>query len=162
MDPEGSLTGSIAAKDSATSSLTKELASKAPPKTADHRRGQLSVAECGHKRLHATGVADNPRISGTSSRTKSFQLCLARLPRQSGLQAFSAENRATTDKVKEIPPSGTYQPPGLIVSGQEGGGPEGNHLLRSHGAASISPPGGVLRPMPSSTRSACLTSSGLP
>ena len=41
--------------------------------------------------------------------------------------------------------------------GQEG---EGNYPLRGHGAAPTSPPGGVLRLMPStSTRDACLTSS---
>jgi hypothetical protein len=46
------------------------------------------------------------------------------------------------------------------LSGPEG---EGNYPLRGHGAAPTSPPGGVLRLMPStSTRDACLTSSGLP
>jgi len=46
------------------------------------------------------------------------------------------------------------------LSGPEG---EGDYPLRGHGAAPTSPPGGVLRLMPStSTRDACLTSSGLP
>jgi hypothetical protein len=62
-EPEGSLTGSIAAKDSAASSLGKGPASKGPPKTADCRQGQLSVAVCAHTSAHdVEGVADNPRI----------------------------------------------------------------------------------------------------
>ncbi len=38
--------------------------------------------------------------SGTSSRTKSFTTCLARPPRILVLQASCAEDRVTTDKVK--------------------------------------------------------------
>ena len=41
--------------------VTKGPASKGPPKTADRRRGQLSVAVCGHTSVHAAGVAGNPR-----------------------------------------------------------------------------------------------------
>ena len=63
-DLEGSLTGPIVAKDRAASSLAKGPASKGPPKTADRRRGQPSVAECGHTSVHAPGVAGNPRIPG--------------------------------------------------------------------------------------------------
>ena len=59
---EESLTGPIAAEDRAASSLAKGPASKGPPKTADRRRGQPSVAECGHTSVHAPGVAGNPRI----------------------------------------------------------------------------------------------------
>ncbi len=47
-EPEGSLTGSIAAKDRAASSLAKGPASKGPTKTADRRRGRPSVTVCGH------------------------------------------------------------------------------------------------------------------
>ena len=61
-EPEESLTGPIAAQDRAASSLAKGPASKGPPKTADRRRGQPSVAECGHTSVHAPGVAGNPRI----------------------------------------------------------------------------------------------------
>ena len=61
-EPEGSLTGPIAAKDRAASSLVKGPASKGPTKTADRRRRQPSVAEGGHTSVHATGVAGNPRI----------------------------------------------------------------------------------------------------
>jgi hypothetical protein len=61
-EQEGSLTGSITAKDSAASSLVKGPASKGPPKTADFRRGQVSVAVCGHTSAHVAGVAGNPRI----------------------------------------------------------------------------------------------------
>ena len=61
-EPEGSLTGPIVAKDRAASSLAKGPASKGPPKTADRRSGQPSVAECGHTSVHAPGVAGNPRI----------------------------------------------------------------------------------------------------
>ncbi len=43
-EQEGGLTGSIAAKDRAASSLVKRPASKGPPKSADQRNGQLSVA----------------------------------------------------------------------------------------------------------------------
>jgi hypothetical protein len=61
-EPEGSLTGSTVAKDRAASSLaTKGPASKGPPKSADRRRGQLTVAVCGHTCAHVAGVADNPR-----------------------------------------------------------------------------------------------------
>ena len=49
---EGSLTGPIAAKDRAASSLVKGPASKGPPKTADRRRGQPSMAVCGHTSVH--------------------------------------------------------------------------------------------------------------
>jgi hypothetical protein len=82
-ESEGSLTGSIAAKDRAVSSLAKGPASKGPPRTADCRSGQLSVAVCGLTSAHVGGVAGNPRIQWdeTPSRTKSFQLRLARLPR---------------------------------------------------------------------------------
>ena len=62
LEPEESLTGPIAAKDCAASSLAKGPASKGTPKTADRRRGQPSVAECGHTSVHAPGVAGNPRI----------------------------------------------------------------------------------------------------
>ncbi len=48
LEPEGSLTGSIAAKDPAASKLAKGPASKGRTKTADCRRAQLSVAVCGH------------------------------------------------------------------------------------------------------------------
>ena len=58
---EGSLTGSIAAKDHAASSLAKGPASKGP-KTADRSSGQLSVAVCGHTSVHVSAVAGNPRI----------------------------------------------------------------------------------------------------
>ena len=61
-EPEESLTGPIAAQDRAASSLAKGPASKGPPKTADRRRGQPSVAESGHTSVHAPGVAGNPRI----------------------------------------------------------------------------------------------------
>ena len=61
-EPEGSLTGSIAAKGLAASSLAKGPAAKGPKMTADRRRGQLSVAYCGHMSVHAAGVAGNPRI----------------------------------------------------------------------------------------------------
>ena len=61
-EQEGSLTGSIAAKDRAASSLVKGPASRGPTKTADRRRGQLSVAVCGHTSVHTAGVAGNPRI----------------------------------------------------------------------------------------------------
>jgi hypothetical protein len=62
-EPEGSLTGSTVAKDRAASSLaTKGPASKGPPKSADRRRGQLTVAVCGHTCAHVAGVAGNPRI----------------------------------------------------------------------------------------------------
>ena len=47
--------------------------------------------------------------SGTSSRTKSFQLRLARLPRRSGPRAFGAEDHVPTDKVKIFPPRGTHR-----------------------------------------------------
>ena len=60
-EPEGSLTGPIAAKDYAASSLAKGPACQGPPKTADRRRGQPSVAVCGHTSVHVTGVAGNPR-----------------------------------------------------------------------------------------------------
>ena len=99
------------------------------------------------------GSQTTQESNGTSSRTKSFQPCLARLPWPSGLQAFGLEDHATTDKVKNFP---SRRDP----SGPEG---EGNYPLRGHGAAPTSPPRGVLRHMPfASTRSACLTSSGLP
>ena len=64
-EQDGSLTGSIAAKDPAASSLqvTKGPASKGPPETADRHRGQLSVAVCGHTSVHAAGVAGNPRTN---------------------------------------------------------------------------------------------------
>ncbi len=63
LETEGSLTGSIAAKDRVASSLaTRGPASKGPPKTADRRSGQLSVAVCGHMSAHIAGVAGNPRI----------------------------------------------------------------------------------------------------
>ena len=61
-EPEGGLTGPIVAKDRAASSLAKGPASKGPPKTADRRRGQPSVAVCGHTSVHVSGVAGNPRI----------------------------------------------------------------------------------------------------
>ena len=62
-EPEGSLTGSTVAKDSAASSLaTKGPASKGQPKSADRRSGQLTVAVCGHTCAHVAGVAGNPRI----------------------------------------------------------------------------------------------------
>ena len=62
-EQEGCLTGSAAAKDSAASSLaTKGPASKGLPKSADRRRGQLSVAVCGHTCAHVAGIAGNPRI----------------------------------------------------------------------------------------------------
>ena len=54
LEPEESLTGPIAAKDRAASSLAKGPASKGPPKTADRRRGQPSVAESGH--TSASGI----------------------------------------------------------------------------------------------------------
>ncbi len=60
---EESLTGSTVAKDRAASSLaTKGPASKGQPKSADRRRGQLSVVVCGHTCAHVAGVAGNPRI----------------------------------------------------------------------------------------------------
>ena len=49
-EPEGSLAGPIDAKDRAAPSLAKGPASKGPTKTADRRRGQLSVAVFGHTR----------------------------------------------------------------------------------------------------------------
>ncbi len=57
-------TGPIATKDRAASSLVKgpQAASKGPSKSADRRRGQLSVAVCGHTCAHVAGVAGNPRI----------------------------------------------------------------------------------------------------
>ena len=61
-EPEESLTGPITAKDRAASSLVRGPASMGPPKTADRRSGQPSVAECGHTSVHAPGVAGNPRI----------------------------------------------------------------------------------------------------
>ncbi len=62
-EPEGSLTGSAVAKDRAASSLaTKGPAGTGPPKTADRRRGQLTVAVCGQTCEHVAGVAGNPRI----------------------------------------------------------------------------------------------------
>ena len=61
-EPEESLTGPIVAQDRAAWSLAKGPASKGPPKTADRRRGQPSVAESGHTSVHAPGVAGNPRI----------------------------------------------------------------------------------------------------
>ena len=62
LGPEESLTGPIAAKDHAASSLAKGPASKGPTKTADCLRGQLRVAVCGHTSVHTAGVAGNPRI----------------------------------------------------------------------------------------------------
>ncbi len=101
MEPEGSLTGSIAAKDPAASSLqvTKGPASKGPPKTADRRRGQMSVAVCGHTSVHAAGVAGNPRTQWDVIEDKSFQLRLARFPRPLVLQAFGGEDLATTSMI---------------------------------------------------------------
>ncbi len=61
-EQEGSLTGSIPAKDSAASSLIKGPASKGQPKSADVSSGQLNVAVCGHTSAHVAGVAGNPRI----------------------------------------------------------------------------------------------------
>ena len=61
-EPEESLTDPVVAQDRAASSLAKGPASKGPPKTADRRRGQPSVAESGHTSVHAPGVAGNPRI----------------------------------------------------------------------------------------------------
>ena len=99
------------------------------------------------------GSQATQEFNETSSRTKSCQLRLARLPRPSGPRAFGAEDHAPTDKVKSFP---SRRDP----SGPEG---EGYYPLRGHGAAPTSPPGGVLRHMPfASTRSACLTSSGQP
>ena len=57
-----SLTGPIVAKDRAASSLVKGPARKGSTKTADRRRGQPSVAKCGHTSVHAPGVAGNRRI----------------------------------------------------------------------------------------------------
>ena len=62
LGPEESITGPIAAKDRAASSLAKGSASKGATKTADRRCGQLNVAVCGHTSVHAAGVAGNPRI----------------------------------------------------------------------------------------------------
>ncbi len=59
---EGSPTRAIAIKDLADLSLAKGPASKGPPKTADRRCGQLSVAVCGHTSEHNAGVAGKPRI----------------------------------------------------------------------------------------------------
>jgi hypothetical protein len=50
--------------------------------------------------------------SGSASKTKSFQLCLARLPRPLVLKAFSAEDLATTDKVKNFLQAGPIGPGG--------------------------------------------------
>ncbi len=60
---------------------------------------ELDVAVFGHT---SAGSQATQESSGASSRTNSFQLRLARLPRPSVLQAFSAEDRATTDKVKNV------------------------------------------------------------
>ncbi len=95
---------SIAAKDPAASSLqvTKGPASKGPPKTADRRSGQLSVAVCGRTSVHAAGVAGNPRTQWDVIENEELPAALARLPRPSVIQAFSAEDRATTDMVKNF------------------------------------------------------------
>jgi hypothetical protein len=78
--------------------------------------------------------------SGTSSRTKSFTPCLARLPRPSVLQAFGAEDWATTDKVKNF----------LLARPIGSGG--GRELPASRPwSTPTSPPGGVLRLMPSTS-----------
>ena len=50
------------------------------------------------------GSQATQEFNGTSSRTKSFQLRLARLPRPSGPRAFGAEDHAPTDKVREFSP----------------------------------------------------------
>ena len=150
-EPEESLTGPIAAKDRAASSLAKGPASKGP--TADRRRGQPSVAECGHMSVHAPGVAGNPRIQWDVIEDEELPAAPRTTPKAIGPQAFGAEDHAPTDKVKSFP------------SRRDPSGPEeeGNYPLRGHGAAPTSPPGGVLRLMPpASARSACLTSSGLP
>ncbi len=122
------------------SSLTKGPASKGPPKTADGRRGQLSVAVCGHTSVHAAGSQATHEPGGTSSRTKSFKLRLARFTRPSVPQAFGTEDRAggvlTRSRISSR----------LGLSGPAG---EGNYPLRGHGPAPTSPPGGVLRLMPS-------------
>ena len=55
------------------------------------------------------GSQATQEFNGTSSRTKSFQLRLARLPRPSGPRAFGAEDHAPTDKVKIFPPGGTHR-----------------------------------------------------
>jgi hypothetical protein len=90
--------------------------------------------------------------SGTSSRTKSFQLRLARLPRPSGSKPSARRTWPLLTRSR----ISSWQD----LSGQEG---KGNYPLRCHGAALTSPPGGVLRLMPStSPREACLTKSGLP
>ncbi len=61
-EQEGSLTGSIVAKDLAASSLFKGPASKGPTKTADCCRGRPSVAVCELTSVISEGVASNPRI----------------------------------------------------------------------------------------------------
>ena len=73
-EPEGSLTGPMVAKDRAASSLAKGPASKGPPKTADRRRGQPSVADWPNLDIRAytlPGAQATQEFNGTSSRTKS-------------------------------------------------------------------------------------------
>ncbi len=82
--------------------------------------------------------------SGKSSRTKSFQ-----------------GHRYSKPSARRTGPLLTRS---RISSRRDLSGPEGgeNYPLHGHGAAPTSTPGGVLRLMPStSTRDACLTSSGL-
>ena len=80
LEPEGSLTGPIAAKDSAASSLIKGPASKGPPKTADHRIAAVDSQVWPSVDIQAytlPGSQATQESNGTSSRTKSLQLRLA-------------------------------------------------------------------------------------
>jgi hypothetical protein len=95
MDNDSEQEGSLTSKDSAALSFVKGPARKGQPKNADRHRGQLSVTVCGHVSAHVDPARGCPDLvkrvlqgsqatqepSGTSSRTKSFQLRLARLPR---------------------------------------------------------------------------------
>ena len=106
LEPEESLTGPIAAKDRAASSLAKGPASKGP-----RGRPRLLIAAVDSqvwpsvdiRAYTLPGSQATQEFNGTSSRTKSFQLRLARIPRPSGPRAFGAEDHVPTDKAKSFP-----------------------------------------------------------
>ena len=113
-EQEESLIWSIAAKDRAASSLAiKGPASKGPPKTADRRRGQLSVAVFGHTCAHVAGVAGNPRIQWDFIEDEDLHAEPRSNPKAIGTPSLRRVGPArATDKVKNFLQAGPIGPGG--------------------------------------------------